>query len=119
MFYPRYMEMFNALVEDWFRDELHVLWRDPRATRVGAARPSTWRSISWLPSTLGEILSSSLVVRRVGTTSIELDIELRGPDGGDRVRATSVLVLIDAKSRRAVAIPDDLRARIAEFCHPG
>lgn len=116
VFFPRYMEMFNNLVEDWCREELQVSFAEIHERR-GWGLPTVHLEVDFLaPSVLGEILSTSLVVRRVGTSSIGLDIELRGPDGSDRVRASTVLVLIDAKSRRAVPIPDELRARIAEFC---
>lgn len=115
VFFPRYMEMFNNLVEDWCREELQVSFAEIHERR-GWGLPTVHLEVDFLaPSVLGEILSTSLVVRRLGTSSIGLDIELRGPDGSDRVRASTVLVLIDAKSRRAVPIPDELRARIAEF----
>jgi 4-hydroxybenzoyl-CoA thioesterase len=119
VFFPRYLEMFNNLVEDWCRDELHVSFAEIHERR-GWGLPTVHLDVDFAaPSMLGEVLSASLVVRRVGTSSIGLDIDLRGPDGSDRVRGSSVLVLIDAKSRRPVPIPAEVRSLIAGFHDAG
>jgi 4-hydroxybenzoyl-CoA thioesterase len=115
VFYPRYMEMFNSLVEDWWREELHLSF--PELIARGWGIPTVHLNVDFVAvSRLGEVLSASLSVRRIGRSSINLDILLRGPDGGDRVRAKVVLAMTDLESSSSRAIPDDLRARIAEFC---
>jgi 4-hydroxybenzoyl-CoA thioesterase len=119
VFFPRYLEMFNNLVEDWCRDELGVSFAEIHERR-GWGLPTVHLDVDFVaPSVLGEVLSASLVVRRVGTSSIGLEIQLRGPDGSERVRGNSVLVLTDAKTRRPFPIPDELRSRIAEFHDAG
>jgi 4-hydroxybenzoyl-CoA thioesterase len=118
VFFPRYMEMFNNLVEDWCRDELNVSFSEIHLGR-GWGLPTVHLEVDFIaPSLVGETLSATLIVRSLGTSSIGLSILLRGPDGGDRVRAETVLVLIDPRSRRGVAIPDELRARISAFHAP-
>jgi 4-hydroxybenzoyl-CoA thioesterase len=115
VFFPRYLEMFNNLIEDWCREELGVSFAEIHEGR-GWGIPTVHLDVDFAaPSVLGEVLAASLVVRRIGTSSITSEIQFRGADGSERVRGTSVVVLIDAKTRRAVPIPDDLRARIVRF----
>jgi 4-hydroxybenzoyl-CoA thioesterase len=118
VFFPRYMEMFNNLVEDWCRDELDFTFAEIHLGR-GWGLPTVHLEVDFIaPSIVGETLSATLIVRSLGTSSIGLSIVLRGPDGGDRVRAEIVLVLMDPRTRRAIAIPDELRARISAFHAP-
>jgi 4-hydroxybenzoyl-CoA thioesterase len=115
VFFPRFLEMFNNLVEDWCREKLLVSFSEIHERR-GWGLPTVHLEVDFFaPCVLGEVLAASLIVRRVGTSSIGLEIELRGPDGSERVLGNTVLVLIDAKSRRPVPIPDDIRSRIAAF----
>jgi 4-hydroxybenzoyl-CoA thioesterase len=118
VFFPRYMEMFNNLVEDWCRDELDISFADIPAGQ-GYGLPTVHLKVDFVaPSTIGETLSATLRVLSIGTSSLRVAIALQGPDGGDRVRAEIVLVVTDPRAHRAVAIPDDLRQRIAAFRAP-
>ncbi len=114
VFYPRYLEMFNNLVEDWCREE-----RLPFAEHApgrGWSLPTVHLDVDFVaPSVMGEVLSAALRVRSLGASSIALEIVLHGPDGALRVRGGVVLVLMDLRSRSAVEIPDDLRTRLAAF----
>ena len=114
VFYPRYLEMFNNLVEDWCREEQLPFFE----VQAGAGRglPTVHLEVDFMaPSFMGEELAAALFVREVGTSSIGLEIVLHGPDGAARVRGRVVLVLMDALSMRAMAIPEDMRARIASY----
>jgi len=115
VFFPRYLEMFNDIVEDWCRDALQFSFSGIHEGR-GWGLPTVHLDVDFVtPSYIGDTLSASLGVRRLGTSSMALDIVLSGPDGRDRVRAEMVVVLVDPQSLRAVPIPDDLRNRIAPF----
>jgi 4-hydroxybenzoyl-CoA thioesterase len=115
VFFPRYMEMFNDLVEDWCRDELGVSFDEIHLKR-GWGIPTVHLDVDFLaPSVLGERLSATLTVNRLGASSFGVHIVLCGPDGAERVRGNSVLVLIDAATKRAAPIPDDLRERMTRF----
>lgn len=116
VFYPRYLTMFNDLVEDWFRDELKLPFSYYHLEQQHGL-PTVHLEVDFLaPSRLGEVLTAELTVKRVGTSSITVNILFRGPDGRDRVRGTVVLVVTDLRSNRAIPIADDLRARILQFC---
>jgi 4-hydroxybenzoyl-CoA thioesterase len=115
VFYPRYLEMFNNLVEDWFRDGLHVSFED----LVGLRRwgiPTVHLSVDFVkPSRMGETLRGAMTVRRIGRSSIHLELLFRGPDGSQRLRGKLVLVLTDLNKNRAREIPGDLREKMALY----
>ena len=118
VFYPRYLEMFNALVEDWFLDDLGISFSEIHRGR-GWGIPTVHLDVDYLAySELGEVLAANLVVRKLGKTSIALHIGLNGPDGTERVRGNVTLVLVDAATKRPVAIPSDLRTRLSAFLAP-
>jgi 4-hydroxybenzoyl-CoA thioesterase len=91
VFYPRYVEMLNATVEDWFAevvgtsfDEIHVTNR--------TAIPVVSLSIDFRQvSRLGEILSFALAVDRIGKTSVTL---LINAESNDEVRLEARLTLV-------------------------
>lgn len=115
VFYPRYLEMFNNLVEDWCREGLKFSF-DDIVIKNGWGLPTVHLEADFVaPSRLGDVLTASLFVRELGVSSIQADIVLSGPEGEDRVRGKVVLVLMDRKTVRARPIPDDMRARIAPF----
>lgn len=109
-FYPRYFEMLNGIVEDWFDSmgwgfgEMHIE-RD-----IGI--PTRRLEADFLrPSHLGDILDLKLSVLKVGTTSVDLQTRFMC---GDELRWTvkQTLVLVDMKAARPVPWPDDLRAKL-------
>jgi len=102
-------------VEDWFAEELHFPFPEIINTR-GWGLPTVHLEVDFVASSrFGEVLSATLSVRKVGTSSLSLDILLQSPAGVDRVRGKVVLVLIDRTINRAIALPGDLRARISAF----
>lgn len=111
VFYPRYFEMINAVIEEWFEAGLGVSFADlvgPRRAGVPTARiEATFHA----PSRLGDLLDFALEVTRLGGAS--LDIAVRASAGGEaRLTCTATLVHVDRDSLRAVRWPDDLRARL-------
>ena len=115
VFYPRILEMFNNLVEDWFRVGLSFSFDDIVVKR-GWGLPTVHLEVDFLaPIFLDEVLTAKLFVRSVGTSSIHADIVLSGPTGFDRVRGKVVLVLIVKSSKEAMALPDALRNKISVF----
>ena len=115
VFYPRYFEMFNNLVEDWCAQALGMGFRELHLQR-GLGLPTVQVETSFVaPSELGDLLRAELRVKKIGAASVTLEIRLAGPAGEDRVRASLVLVMMNLKERRAVPIPEPLRARIAAF----
>jgi 4-hydroxybenzoyl-CoA thioesterase len=118
-FYPRLLEMFNNLVEDWCSAGLNFSFDDIVIQR-GWGLPTVHLEADFIaPCRLGEVLTAKLFVRSVGTSSISADIVLCGPDQTDRVRGKVVLVLMNRQARRAMPLPDALRSSIAAFVVSG
>lgn len=115
VFYPRYFEMFNNLVEDWCAEALGASFRELIQVR-GLGLPAVSISTDFVAtSTLGDTLRAELSVLKLGRSSITAAVRLLGEDGAPRVRATLVLVLMDLKQACATPIPDAMRSRIVQF----
>ena len=74
LFYPRYFKMTNALIEDWFAEELK---RPFSALHQGTANgvPTFSLDISFsATSRIADVLRLTLGVARLGKTSFTLDI---------------------------------------------
>lgn len=119
VFYPKLLEMFNNLVEDWCSTGLGFSFDDIVIQR-GWGLPTVHLEADFLaPCRMGEVLTAKLYVRKLGRSSIHAEILLCGPDQTDRVRGKVVLVLTDRREHRAIAFPDRLRHRILTFVVAG
>lgn len=115
VFYPRYFEMINDFVEEWFDKAmglpfhtLHVL------RRIGTPLASVQCDFS-APSRWHEVLRQELIVRRIGGASLGVEVTFFGPDGGVRLKASLTIVTVDLDRMRSTPIPDDLRQRMQAF----
>ena len=114
VFYPRYFEMINAVVETMFRDaldwpfaEMHV--RDRTGVPTGRINAEFHA-----PSRLGDVLDWTLDIRRIGGAS--LDAVVRASCGRQaRLTAEVTLVYVDLDRMRSVRWPEDKRALLAQF----
>lgn len=91
VFYPRYFEMINSVVEDWFEEVVH---KDFNHLHVesGTGVPTVSIDTQFCaPSRLGEILTFELTVQAVGYTSLTLLITAYC---ADQKRLTSRLTLV-------------------------
>lgn len=114
VFYPQYFVLFNELVEDWFNHGLQQDYADlVYQQRLGT--PMVKLQTEFVsPSQIGETLRLSLLVRRIGRSSLDLAVD--GFAGGTlRVRALLTLVLANVDQRRSVPFPAALRERIGAF----
>jgi len=113
VFYPRYFEMLNGAVEDWFAGQLGADFRTLHIDRqVGV--PTVKLEATFLsPSELNDELTIRITPRDIGRSSCTIDILFSG-DGRDRLRAEVVLVFMDLKARKAIPWPEDIRARMEE-----
>ena len=115
VFYPRYFEFFNTIIEDWCEHGLGSSFREMHF-QLGYGLPTVHVDCSFLkPSELGEILEAQLTVASIGNTSLHVDINFFGPDNVQRVAAKMVLVLMDMKTRKGIPLPDPLRQKIMQY----
>ena len=114
VFFPRYFEMLQATVEEWFSRALGVKYSSfILDQRLGL--PTVRMECEFLkPSILGEELGLALTLEKIGRTS--LTVRFDGYVAGEhRLSARSVLVVIDMANGRPVPIADDLRRRLVAY----
>lgn len=112
VFYPRYFEMLNAAVEEWFAARTGVSFVDLHVVRRRGLPTVTLESRFVAPSRLGDPLEIEVVLKKLGRSSCDIDYRIRS-GGAERVAASAVLVHIDLDSGQAEPWPDDMRAKLA------
>lgn len=108
VFYPRYFEMTNSVVENFFADELHYPFAR-MSLEEGRGVPTVRIEAQFrAPSRLGDRVEFRLDVLKVGRTSVQFRV--RGEMAGElRLTADLTLVWIDAEGR-----PDPWPASVRE-----
>ncbi|HEX6017722.1 MAG TPA: thioesterase family protein [Burkholderiaceae bacterium] len=114
VFFPRYFEMLQAVVEDWFTEALGIRYSEfILQRRLGT--PTARIECSFVaPCHLGEHLDLTVYLEHIGSSSIRL--RFVGAVGGQRrLEAVSTLVIIGLDDGRPRRIDDDLRARLTAY----
>ena len=114
MFFPRYFELLNEVVEDWFAGPLDTPFADLHL-RHGQGVPTVRCGAEFAhPSRLGDDLGFELEVSEIGRSSCGLQVHARC---GSELRAgfLQVLVLVNLKTMKPVAWPQGLRTRIGAY----
>ena len=113
VFYPQYFVMFNGLVEDWFDGPLGIGWRELLVERRIGLPTVRLEADFKAVSAMGDRVTLSLAVERLGERSITLDLACHGSaDRALRMRARQVLVTTSLATQRAIEIPSDVRGAI-------
>jgi 4-hydroxybenzoyl-CoA thioesterase len=114
VFFPQYLVMTNALVEDWFTERLRIDYtRMIAQRRVGLPIVKLDCEFS-RPSRMGETVTLSLSVSAIGRRSIS--IEIVGQCGDEtRFRAQQVLVTTSLETGQSIDIPADIASALAAF----
>jgi 4-hydroxybenzoyl-CoA thioesterase len=114
VFFPQYLVMTNALVEDWFNEGLHVDY----AQMIGQRRiglPIVKLDCEFSrPSQMGETIMLTLHVSAIGRRSISIEIVGHCNDE-TRFRAKQVLVTTSLESGKSIDIPSDIGSALATF----
>lgn len=112
VFYPRYFEMINDLVEDWFAEAIGLPFAQMHLAHGLGVPAVDVRCSFTAPSRLGERLRRLLTVSAAGRSSLTLSIRFTGDDGRLRLQAVLVVVFMNLETARAVAIPEDMRTAL-------
>ncbi len=123
VFYPRYFEMINNVVEDWLAEALH--WPLPHIVlERGEGFPTVNVECQFLSSArLGDVLIFELSVLKIGNSACTLLIEAHCQNK-TVLKASHVLVYTslgtgtgktDAERERSLRIPDELRAEMMRY----
>jgi 4-hydroxybenzoyl-CoA thioesterase len=114
VFFPQYLVMTNALVEDWFNEALDIDYAAMISTRrVGLPIVKLDCTFS-KPSQMGDTLMLSLALDRIGARSVGIVIDAQS-HGETRFLARQVLVTTSLESGVSIEIPDDIRAALTRF----
>ncbi|WP_223163074.1 acyl-CoA thioesterase [Roseivivax sediminis] len=114
VFYPRYFEMINEVVETFFGDAVGWSFRQMHSVeRVGVpmGRIETEFHAS---SRLGDALDWMLFVTRIGGASLDFTLRAASCDEA-RLTARGTLVLVDLDRMASIRWPDDKRATLTSY----
>ncbi|WP_163851462.1 acyl-CoA thioesterase [Pseudooceanicola aestuarii] len=116
VFYPRYFEMVNEVVETFFAHALDWPFHQLHGPE-GLAVPTGRIAVDFhAPSRLGEVLDWSLVFVRLGGASADWRMQVKGATGGPaRLTATGTLVLVRAETMKSTRWPDGPRAILERY----
>ena len=113
VFFPRYFEMLNGVVEDWFAGPLGLSFRELHLER-GASVPTAALEARFVaPSRLEDELDFTLSVTRLGGASCTLRHHVASA-GQPRLEATQTIVHV-GPSMKPEPWPETIRDRIAPF----
>lgn len=114
VFFPRYFEMLQAVVEDWFTIALGVNYASfVNERRLGT--PTARTECTFVaPCRLGDRLNLTVYLEHLGSSSLRLRF-VGCVDGERRLEAVSTLVVISMEDGRPRRIDDDLRGRMTAY----
>ena len=111
VFYPQYFYICSEAKEDFlihigfpqhhFINDLKLGWPMARLETDFIA-----------PTRYGEMINVNISIEKIGRSSLTLTYVITGPEGDERMRAKTVIVLTDLNSKRPAPIPDDLRGAL-------
>lgn len=107
-FYPRYFEMLNAAVEDYFAQVIGVDFAEMHLDRKLGVPTVRLEADFSAPSRLGDLLDFEMRVAEIGQSSLKLAVQVRCKDIS-RFRATLMLVCLNLDSGKSVPWPEDMR----------
>lgn len=111
VFYPRYFEMINLVVEEWFDEGLGVPFADLHMKRRSAIPTASINTAFKAPSYLGDCLTMMLFIKKIGGASLDLEITAE-EEGQLRFETTLSLVHVDIETTKPAPWPQDIRNRI-------
>jgi len=114
VFYPRFFEMTNDLVETFFDEAIgwsfgRMHGEDGLGVPMGAIQTRFEA-----PARLGDRIDWRLAIARLGGASADLSIVAAG-EGIVRLRTTATIVLVDIAEMKSRRWPEEIRARLSEY----
>jgi 4-hydroxybenzoyl-CoA thioesterase len=112
-YYPRYFDLLNGVVEDWWIS-MGVPWKVLFGERrIGL--PTVRFEVDFrAPAFLEDELRFSLSIKRIGSKSVELDHVVQR-SATTLWQCAQTLVATSLDTHRSIAWPDDLRAALVSF----
>jgi len=114
VFFPRYFEMLQAVVEEWFNNALQQRYADLIIRRRLGTPTASTQCTFIKPSRLGDEIAIAAKLEHIGNSSFRLRF-MGSVDGERRLEAVSTLVMISLDDGASRPIPADLRARMEAY----
>ncbi len=114
VYYARYFDIFNGVVEDWFARALglsYAAFIGPRRIGLGYVHAE---ADFFIPGFMGDDIAFAVIVEKVGNSSIRLAL-VGEKDGRPMLVARLVIVTTSLVEHRKIAVPDDLRAALETY----
>lgn len=115
VFYPCYIEMLHDTVEHWLNHGLKIGVNNLHTNRNLGIPMVNLQVDFHSPGRLGDLLTSKLSIKRLGRSSMQMQVHLCGPDDAVRVEGRLTVVFADLEKISSVSIPDDIRALIEPY----
>ena len=112
-YFPRYFDMLNGVVEDWW-GAMGLPWTILFGERRIGLPTARFEVDFRAPARLGDELRFSLSVKRIGESSLHLDHVIRR-DTTVLWQASQILVATSLDNDRSIAWPDDIRTALVSF----
>ena len=114
VYFPHYFDMFNGLVEDWYTEQLGVNYANLILADQHGFPYVHIETDFKLPSRMGERLDLTLLLKRVGRSS--LSVVIVGHVGGiERLRACLVTAMTSLETHQSVELPRALREKFETY----
>ena len=120
VFYPRYLEMLNALVEDWFEEALHRPFHKMHETN---GIPTVDLKVQFKKAArLGETLTKELWVKELRSSSLLCGFLFKNQDNETilegEVTLVNVTIETDRKAIKSEPFNEEISNKIAFFLMP-
>ncbi|MBR7747396.1 acyl-CoA thioesterase [Undibacterium baiyunense] len=115
VFYPRYFELINGVVEDWCAQGLGMSFHEMHMVQ-GIGLPTVHIETDFVKtSVMGDELIAELRVIKLGRASATVEIRMLGQEQDLRLTARLVLVMAQVQERKAIALPIALREQMQNY----
>ena len=117
VFYPRFLEMLNDLVEDWFEEALERPFSKIHETN---GIPTVDLKVQFKKAArLGEVLTKKLWVIKLGSASVTCGFRFEDKEGKTclegEVTLVNVAIADDRNIIKAEAFNDDIKIKISKY----
>lgn len=112
VFYPRYFEMVNSVVENFFADVVGRSFARMHNDAKNGVPTVAIETSFHRPSRLGDKVLFSLKVEKIGGSSLRVLVEGRGPDG---LRLTVRMTVAWIDNMKAAPWPAEMRAALERY----
>jgi len=120
VFYPRFLEMLNNIVEDFYDEALNMPFKNIHKT---GGIPTVDLKIQFKKAArLGDVLTKYLWVKKLGSSSMTCGFKFEHQDGSTCLEGEVSLVRVEFNDGRdeikSSPFPDDMRAKLEQYLIP-